>query len=123
MTATVAARRAHAGKGGGRRRIRRRMFNILCTCIWTAVLASAVPAWTGERLPAGGDPDGRAIVSKVSEHAPEPDARTGPPAGHDVPESDADRFFRDVMLPGVGLLVIIIAVALTTIFFPKRNRG
>lgn len=89
--------------------------------IWMAVFASTAMTWAaGEGLVAH-DPERLQIRLNVSEHPPAPDAQADTDAKHGGPETNADRVFRDFMLPGAALLVIIISIVLVAIFFPQRK--
>jgi tellurite resistance protein TehA-like permease len=115
----------HARHPMGRGRdLLRRLRNSLHALIWVAVIASTAMAWaegTSNSARAAGDPNQGPIGSTVS--TPDPSARgQAGGAGHDALKTDADRFFRARMLPGAALLVLVIAIALTAIFWPSTPK-
>jgi hypothetical protein len=91
--------------------------------IWTAVFGVIAMAWAAQDNAVNSrtarDPHQRPAVTTVStQPGPSSDGQAGG-AVHDASESDADRFFRAYMLPGAAVLVVVIAIALVAIFFPK----
>jgi hypothetical protein len=91
--------------------------------VWTAVFGALAMAWAAQEIAVNSrtarGPHQRPAVSTVST---QPGPSSGGQAGraaHDASESDADRFFSAYMLPGAAVLVVVIAIALVAIFFPK----
>jgi len=105
----------------GRRAVSGCVLKALQALIWMLALASAGPAWaTGV---AAGDPEQPLVTSPGAPPAP---AAQGSAAGaltQERPETDADRLFRVYMLPGVAVLVLVIAGALVALFFPNLKRA
>ena len=89
---------------------------ILQYLIWTLVCASAAMVWAAD------DPGGSLLTGNAAERAAASDRQVNRPPGNDTPESDADRFFRVYMLPGTAVLVLIVASALTAVFYPKSGK-
>lgn len=90
----------------------------LSALIWLAVVAATTTAWaeaTPNNARTAPHPGQRQVLSTVSD--PSPRAQTGSTVAQDAPEAGADRFFRAYMLPGAVLLVLMIAAALTAIFW------
>lgn len=114
-------RQAPRHRADGRGTVSECMLKALQALIWMLALASAGPAWaTG--APAG-DPERPLVISPGPPPAP---ASQGPAAGaraQERPETDADRLFRVYMLPGVAVLVLIVAGALAALFFPNLKRA
>jgi len=99
---------------------KRRLWGV--ALIWTAVFGAIAMAWAAQDITGNTrtarDPHQRPAVSTVSA----PGSSSGGQAGgavHDTSESDADHFFRAYMLPGAAVLVVVIAIVLVAIFFPK----
>ena len=114
-------RQAPRHRADKRRTVSECMLKALQALIWMFALASAGPAWaTG--TPAG-DPERARVISPGAPPAP---VAQGPAAGalaQERPETEADRFFRVYMLPGVAVLVLIVAGALLALFFPNLKKA
>ena len=89
---------------------------ILQSLIWICICSSPAMAWAAD------DPGGSRPAANASEQAAASDGQVHRPFGNDTPESDADRFLRVYMLPGTAVLVLIVASALTAVFYPKSGK-
>jgi len=65
------------------------------------------------------------FVAQAQEPASAPagrsDGRVAPSPSEPPPHVNADEFFRSFMLPGAGLLVIVFALVLIAVLYPRRK--